>query len=170
VTPDVINFAKQVTNGAVPMGGVVVRKDIYETFMNVGGPEYLVELPHGYTYSGHPVACAAGLAALDLLERDDLIGRVKTLAPYFEDLLHSLRNLPNVTDIRNYGLAGAVTLAPYPGEPARRPFEVSMKCWEKGLYLRYGADTIQFGPPFVSEKADLDRAFSIVRDALEQSR
>ena len=166
VTPDLLNFAKQVTNGAVPMGGVVVRKDIYDAFMRAGGPEYAVELPHGYTYSGHPVACAAGIAALELLERDDLIGRVKALSPYFEDALHSLRNLPNVTDIRNFGLAGAVTLAPYPGEPARRPFEVSMKCWEKGLYLRYGADTIQFGPPFVSEKSDLDRAFSIVHDSL----
>ena len=170
VTPDILNFAKQVTNGAVPMGGVVVRKEIYDTFMDADAPEYAVELPHGYTYSGHPVACAAGLAALDLLERDDLIGRVKALSPYFEDLMHSLTNLPNVTDIRNFGLAGAVTLSAYPGEPARRPFEVSMKCWEKGLYLRYGADTIQFGPPFVSEKADLDRAFSIVHDALVQSR
>jgi len=167
VTPDILNFAKQVTNGAVPLGGVVVRKQIYDAFMDAGGPEYLVELPHGYTYSGHPVACAAALAALDLLEREDLIGRVRDLAPYFEDGLFALQGLPHVTDIRNFGLAGAVTLAPWPGEPARRPFEVSMKCWEKRLYLRYGGDTIQFGPPFVAEKADLDRMFATVADALK---
>ena len=106
VTPDIMNFAKQVTNGAVPIGAVVVKQEIYETFMATGGPEYMLEFPHGYTYSGHPVACAAGIAALDLLVQDKLIDRVRMLAPYFEDGIHGLKGRKHVIDIRNYGLAG----------------------------------------------------------------
>jgi len=127
----------------------------------------MLECPHGYTYSGHPIACAAGIAALDLLLQDKLIDRVKTLAPYFEDGIHSLKGRKHVVDVRNYGLAGALTLAPLPGEPARRPFEVAMRCWERGVYVRYGGDTLQFGPPFVIEKSDLDRMFNIVADSLD---
>ena len=168
VVPDIMNFAKQLTNGAVPMGAVVVKQDIYQTFMRTGGPEHLLEFPHGYTYSGHPIACAAGIAALDLLKRDKLIDRVRELAPYFEDGIHSLRGRKHVTDIRNCGLAGALTLAPLPGEPARRPFEVALKCWERGVYVRCGGDTLQFGPPFVIEKDELDRLFSVVGDALDE--
>jgi beta-alanine--pyruvate transaminase len=168
VTPDIMNFAKQLTNGAVPMGAVVVKQDIYQTFMQTGGSEYLLEFPHGYTYSGHPIACAAGLAALDLLLRDKLIERVRDLAPYFEDGIHSLHGSRHVTDIRNCGLAGALTLASLPGEPARRPFEVALKCWERGVYVRCGGDTLQFGPPFVIEKAELDTLFNVVGDALEE--
>ena len=167
VTPDIMNFAKQLTNGAVPMGAVVVKQEIYQTFMATGGPEYMLEFPHGYTYSGHPVACAAGIAALDLLLQDKLIDRVRMLAPHFENGIHALKGRKHVVDIRNYGLAGALTLAPLPGEPARRPFEVAMRCWERGLYVRYGADTLQFGPPFVIEKSDLDRMFNIVADSLD---
>jgi len=167
VTPDIMNFAKQLTNGAVPMGAVVVKEEIYRTFMSTGGPDYMLEFPHGYTYSGHPIACAAGIAALDLLLQDKLIDRVKTLAPYFENGIHSLKGRKHVVDIRNYGLAGALTLAPLPGEPARRPFEVAMRCWERGVYVRYGGDTLQFGPPFVIEKSDLDRMFNIVADSLD---
>ena len=168
VVPDIMNFAKQLTNGAVPMGAVVVKHDIYQTFMATGGPEYMLEFPHGYTYSGHPVACAAGIAALDLLLRDKLIERVRTLAPYFEAGIHALKGRKHVLDIRNYGLAGALTLAPLPGEPARRPYEVAMRCWERGVYVRYGGDTLQFAPPFVIEKSDLDRLFNVVADALDE--
>ncbi len=167
VTPDIMNFAKQLTNGAVPMGAVVVMQEIYQTFMATGGPDYMLEFPHGYTYSGHPIACAAAIAALDLLLADKLIDRVRTLAPYFEDGIHALKGRKHVVDIRNYGFAGALTLAPLPGEPARRPYEVAMSCWERGVYVRYGGDTLQFGPPFVIEKSDLDRMFNVVADALD---
>ena len=166
VTPDIANFAKQLTNGAVPLGAVVVKDDIYQTFMAQGGPEYLVEFPHGYTYSGHPLACAAGLAALGLFERERLDQQVAEKAGFFEDCIHTLANHPHVTDVRNIGFAGALTLEPYPGEPARRPFEVAMRCWDRGLYVRYGADTLQFGPAFVMEREDIARMFSIVGDAL----
>src|SRR5690606_35760539 len=138
VTPDIATFAKQLTNGAVPLGAVVVRRAIYEAFMDQGGPEYQVEFPHGYTYSGHPLACAAGLAALELFERERFDRQAAQKAAYFEDCIHELANHPHVTDVRNFGLAGALSLAPYPGEPARRPFEIAMACWERGLYLRYG--------------------------------
>ena len=167
VTPDIANFAKQLTNGTVPMGAVVVKEAIYQTFMEQGGPEYMVEFPHGYTYSGHPVACAAGIAALDLFEREQLDRQVAEKAGFFEDCIHGLANHPHVTDVRNLGFAGALTLAAYPGEPARRPFEVAMYCWQRGLYVRYGGDTLQFGPAFVMEKADIAEMFNIVGDALK---
>jgi beta-alanine--pyruvate transaminase len=166
VTPDIANFAKQMTNGTVPMGAVVVREDIYQTFMSQGGPEYMVEFPHGYTYSGHPLACAAGLAALDLFERERFDVQVAEKAGYFEDCIHGLANHPHVLDVRNLGFAGALTLAAYPGEPARRPYEVAMYCWQRGLYLRYGGDTVQFGPAFVMDRADMAEMFNIVSDAL----
>ncbi|PZQ71711.1 MAG: aspartate aminotransferase family protein, partial [Variovorax paradoxus] len=114
VTPDILNFAKQVTNGVQPLGGVVASKEIYDTFMAAGGPDYMVEFPHGYTYSAHPVACAAGLAALDLLEKEDGPGRVKALAPHFEAAVHSLKGSKHVLDIRNYGLAAGITIDPVP--------------------------------------------------------
>ncbi|TSE33910.1 Beta-alanine--pyruvate aminotransferase [Tepidimonas charontis] len=157
VVPDVLNFAKQVTNGVQPLGGVVVRQDIYDTFMAAGGPEYALELPHGYTYSAHPVACAAGLAALHLLQHDEALARVRALAPVFEAKVHALRGAsPHVTDIRNYGLAAGLTLAPVPGEPLKRPFEVAMRMWAKGFYVRYGGDTVQLAPPFISTEAQID--------------
>lgn len=170
VVPDIMNVAKQLTNGAVPMGGVIVKGEIYHTFMEQGGPDYMLELPHGYTYSGHPVACAAALAALDVLENERLIERVREMAPIFENALHSLKDGPkgsrHITDIRNYGLAGALQIAPYPGEPARRPFEIAMKCWEKGFYVRYGGDTIQLGLPFIVEREEIDRLINALGDAL----
>ena len=168
VTPDIINLAKQLTNGAVPMGAVVVRDDIYETFMAAGGPDYMVEFPHGYTYSGHPVACAAGLAALDIFEDEKLDQQVADKASHFEAGIHALKGSKYITDIRNYGFAGALSIEAYPGEPARRPYEIAMKCWDKGLYVRYGGDTLQFGPPFVMEKSQLDDVFSIVADAIKE--
>ncbi|TFH87885.1 aspartate aminotransferase family protein [Billgrantia azerbaijanica] len=172
VVPDIMNVAKQLTNGAVPMGGVIVQSEIYHTFMEQGGPDYLLELPHGYTYSGHPVACAAALAALDVLEQDRLIDRVREMAPVFETALHSLKGglkgSRYVSDIRNYGLAGALQIDPYPGEPARRPFEIAMKCWEKGVYVRYGGDTIQLGLPFIVEREEIDRLVNVLGDAIQE--
>lgn len=169
VTPDILNFAKQVTNGVQPLGGVVASKEIYDTFMAAGGPDYMVEFPHGYTYSAHPVACAAGLAALDLLEKEDGPGRVKALAPHFEAAVHSLKGSKHVLDIRNYGLAAGITIDPVPGEPAKRPYEIAMACWKKGFYVRYGGDTIQLAPPFITEKAEIDRLVNAVGDALAET-
>src|SRR5262249_22417351 len=127
VVPDMMNLAKQVTNGVQPLGAVVVKSEIYDTFMGAGGPEYMLELAHGYTYSAHPVACAAGIAALDLLVSERAVERVAELAPTFEELVHGLRGRRHVLDIRNFGLAAGLTLEAVPGEPARRPFEVAMK-------------------------------------------
>ncbi|MEP4146301.1 MAG: aspartate aminotransferase family protein [Halioglobus sp.] len=167
VKPDIMNIAKQLTNGAIPMGAVIASNEIYQTFMAQGGPEYMLEFPHGYTYSAHPVACAAGLAALDILEREKLPQRVAELAPYFEEALHQLKGGAHITDIRNYGFAGALTLGSYPGEPARRPYEVAMRMWEKGFYVRYGADTIQLGLPFIIEKHEIDSLVSALGECLE---
>ncbi|MDH2293602.1 aspartate aminotransferase family protein [Cobetia sp. 1AS1] len=165
VTPDILNVAKQITNGAVPMGAVVVKGDIYQTFMDNGGPDYMMEIPHGYTYSGHPVACAAALAALDVLENDQLISRVRELSPVFEKKLHELKGTRYISDIRNYGLAGALQVEAYPGEPARRPYEIAMHCWKAGFYVRYGGDTIQLGLPFITEHDELDRLINALGDA-----
>lgn len=167
VTPDIMNIAKQVTNGALPMGAVVAQGEIYDTFMNQGLPDYMLEFAHGYTYSAHPVACAAGLAALEVLKRDNLVQRVKDLAPYFESAVHSLKGVKHVTDIRNYGLAAGITLEALPGEPAKRPYEVAMKCLEKGFYVRYGGDTIQMAPPFIVEKAEIDAMINALGEALQ---
>ena len=167
VTPDILNFAKQVTNGVQPLGGCVVSKEIYDTYMSAGGPDYMIEFGHGYTYSAHPVACAAGLAALDLLEKEDGPGRVKALAPYFEDAVHSLKGTKHIADIRNYGLAAGFSIEALPGEPAKRPYEIAMKMWDMGFYVRYGADTIQLAPPFISERAEIDRLISALGDAIK---
>lgn len=166
VVPDIMNLAKQLTNGAIPMGAVVARTDIYQTFMEHGGPEYMLEFPHGYTYSAHPVACAAGLAALDILEREQLPERVAELAPYFEAGLHELKGLPHVSDIRNFGFAGALQLEAYPGEPARRPFEIALSMWEKGFYVRCGGDSIQLGLPFVIGKGQIDSLLQALGETL----
>lgn len=169
VVPDMINIAKQVTNGAQPLGAVVARQDIYDTFMAAGGPDYLLEFAHGYTYSGHPVACAAGLAALDLLQREDALSRVRELAPHFEAAVHGLRGARHVADIRNFGLAAGFTLAAHPGEPARRPFEVAMAMLRKGFYVRYGGDTIQLAPPFISTRAEIDRLVDALGETLNET-
>lgn len=166
VIPDLMVVAKQITNGAMPMSAVLVKSDIYGAFMAAGGPEYLLELPHGYTYSAHPVACAAALATLELLERDGAVQRVKDLAPYFENVLHGLKGLRYITDIRNYGLAAGLTIEALPGEPARRPYEIAMHCWRQGFYVRYGGDTIQLGPPFISERSEIDRLVGAVGNAI----
>jgi beta-alanine--pyruvate transaminase len=166
VTPDLLNFAKQVTNGVQPLGGVVAHKDIYDVFMAAGGPAYMVELAHGYTYSAHPIACAAGLAAMEVLAKERAIERVRELAPYFEQQVHTLRGQRHVVDIRNFGLAAGLTLEAVPGEPAKRPFEVAMKCLEMGFYVRYGGDTIQLAPPFIIDQPEIDRLVSVLAAAL----
>jgi beta-alanine--pyruvate transaminase len=166
VTPDILNCAKQITNGAQPLGAVVVKKEMYDTFMAAGGPEYALELAHGYTYSAHPVACAAGIAALDVLVKENMVERVANLAPYFEQAVHSLKGGKNITDIRNIGLAAGFTFAAVPGEPLKRPYEIAMKCLEKGFYVRYGGDTIQLAPPFIIEKSEIDSLINALGEAI----
>jgi len=168
VTPDLMTLAKQITNGAIPLGAVVAKPEIYQAFMDKGGPNYMVEFPHGYTYSAHPVACAAGIAALGLLVNDNLVERVQELAPVFENAVHSLKGSPHVTDIRNYGLAAGISLEHYPGEPLRRPFEIGLKCLEKGFYVRWGADTLQLAPPFISTREQIDALVNAVGEALAE--
>ena len=169
VTPDILNLAKQITNGAVPMGAVVATEEIYETFMANGGPEYALEFAHGYTYSGHPVACAAGLAALEVLTREALPARVASEAPFWEALLHdNLADKPHVADVRNYGFAGALTLEGYPNEPLRRPFEVAMRMWEKGFLVRYGGDTIQLAPHFIMQREQMSSLVGALSEALTE--
>jgi beta-alanine--pyruvate transaminase len=166
VTPDIMNVAKQITNGAQPLGAVVAKKDIYDTFMAQGGPDYMLEFPHGYTYSAHPVACAAGIAALDALVKDNMIDRVNALTPHFENAVHSLQGAKHVADIRNLGLAAGITLSAAPGEPAKRPYEVAMKCLEKGFYVRYAGDCIALAPPFITTPAEIDSMVNALGDAL----
>ena len=168
VVPDIMTTAKQLTNGVVPMGAVIVKQEIYDTFMEEGGPEYMLELPHGYTYSAHPVACAAALASLDILEKDELPSRVKSMSPQFEEMLHSLKGSKHVADIRNYGFAGGITIAAKDGQPALRPYEIAMKMWEKGFYVRYGGDTIQLGLPFTTELAEISSVINALGDSLNE--
>lgn len=156
VTPDIMNCAKQITNGAQPLGAVLASKEIYDTFMAQGGPDYMLEFAHGYTYSAHPVPCAVGLATLDILVRENMVDRVKALSPIFENAVHSLKGVKHVTDIRNYGLAAGLTIAALPGEPAKRPYEIAMAMLKKGFYVRYGGDTIQLAPPFISTPEQID--------------
>lgn len=167
VTPDIMNVAKQITNGAIPMGAVIASSEIFDTFMHAGGPKHAVEFPHGYTYSAHPVACAAGLAALEMMERDNFPAQVNAIAPAFEQKLHTLKGRQHIVDIRNYGLAGAIQLAPRDGDPTIRPRDAHMALWEAGFYVRYGGDTLQFGPPFGTTEAELERLFDAVATTLD---
>lgn len=168
VTPDIMTLAKQITNGIQPLGAVVVGSNIYEAYMEKGGPDYMVEFPHGYTYSAHPVACAAGIAALDLLVNENLVQLVKEMSATFEDAVHSLKSAPFITDIRNYGFAAGVSLEHYPGEPLRRPFEIGLKCFEKGFYIRWGADTLQMAPPFSASREQIDAFVNAVGESLNE--
>lgn len=169
VTPDIMNIAKQITNGAQPMGAVLASKNIYDTFMANGGPDYMLEFAHGYTYSAHPVTCAAALATLDLLVKEDMVGQVKALAPHFENAVHSLKGAKHITDIRNYGLAAGLTIAALPGEPARRPYDIAMAMLEKGFYVRYGGDTIQLAPPFITTPAQIDSLVNALGESINQT-
>jgi beta-alanine--pyruvate transaminase len=164
VLPDLFTTAKGMTNGAVPMGAVFVRDSIYEAFMQ--GPEG-IELFHGYTYSGHPLACAAGIGTLDTYEEEGLLERASSLEKYWEDAIHSCRDAPNVIDIRNIGLMGAIEFAPKPGAPGSRGYNALVKCFEAGVLTRYTADTLAFSPPLIVEKAQIDKIFETVRKVLQ---
>jgi beta-alanine--pyruvate transaminase len=164
VTPDMIVFAKGVNNGAVPLGGVIVRRDIHDAFMT--GPEHLVEFFHGYTYSGHPMAVAAAHATLDVLGEEGMFARVRSLEPVLETAMHSLRSEPGVLDIRNIGLAAAVDLDPIPGSPGVRALKVFERALREGQYLRFTGDTIAVGPPFISTEQELVAMVEALRTAI----
>lgn len=168
VTPDIITFAKGVNSGMVPLGGAIVRKDIHDAFMQ--GPEHLVELFHGYTYSGHPLACAAGLAALEVYRDEGLMTRARTLEPVLEAAVHSLRDEPHVIDIRNLGLAAAIELAPRPGEPSKRAMEVFHWCFDHGAMVRYTGDIIAIGPALIARESDIEEIVELIRGALRVVR
>ena len=148
-----ITLAKGLTNGCIPMGAVLVSKAIYEAFMQ--GPEG-IELFHGYTYSAHPAACAAGLATLGIYEREGLLTRAKTLAKQWEEAAHALRGLPHVIDVRNYGLILGLELEPLAGKPGARAFDVYLKCFERGVLIRQTADIIALSPPLIVEPSQID--------------
>ena len=168
VKPDMINIAKQLTNGTVPMGAVITSDEIHEAFISDESlPHYGIELPHGYTYSAHPLACAAGLAALKLLKEEDSFTAVKAISPYFEQQLHSLKELDKIVDIRNYGVAGGITLEHAPGEPFKRPYEVAMSMWKKGYYVRFGGDTVQMGLPFHVTPEEIDSLINALGDTIK---
>ena len=163
VRPDMITLAKGLTNGCIPMGGVLLSKAIYEAFMQ--GPDG-IELFHGYTYSAHPAACAAGLATLGLYEREGLLTRAASLGKYWEDAAHALRGLPHVIDVRNYGLILGLELEPIPGKVGTRGYEVFTRCFERGVLVRQTGDVIALSPPLIVEKAQIDQIFGTLSEVL----
>jgi beta-alanine--pyruvate transaminase len=168
VVPDMITFAKGVNNGVVPLGGVIVRKEIYEAFMT--GPEHTVEFFHGYTYSGHPMAVAAAHATLDILEEEGVFARVRALEPVLEDAMHSLKGEPGVLDIRNCGLAAAIDLEPVADQPGLRAFRVFEHALALGQLPRFTGDTIAVGPPFISTEAEIAKMADDLRKAIRATR
>jgi beta-alanine--pyruvate transaminase len=164
VEPDMITFAKGVTSGTVPMGGVIVSSDIYQAFMS--GPPGAIELFHGYTYSAHPLACAAGVATLQLYKDEDLFNRAASMAPKLEQALHTLKGVRHVTDIRNHGLVGAVELASRPGAVGARAFEAFLQAFEKGVLVRQTGDIIAIAPPLIIDEAQIAQIASTLRDVI----
>jgi len=166
VVPDMLTVAKGITNATVPMGAVCARRAIYDAI--VGAAASGIELFHGYTYSGHPLAAAAGLATLELYRREDLFARAASLEAYWADAVHALRGLPHVIDLRNIGLVGAIELEPRPGAPGARAYETFLKCFEAGLMIRSTGDTLALSPPLIVERAQIDRMFETVSAVLKQ--
>ncbi len=165
VKPDILTMAKAITNAAVPMGAVACSREIYDIILaNADTP---IELFHGYTTSGHPLACAAGLATLDVYRDERLFERAAELAPYWENAMHGLRDAPHVIDIRNLGLIGGIELEPRPGAPTARALEVFRKCFDAGVLVRVTGDIIAFSPPLIIEKAQIDQIADTVRAALK---
>jgi beta-alanine--pyruvate transaminase len=167
VTPDIITCAKGLTNGAVPMGAVIVKQGIHDAFMS--GPDQAIELFHGYTYSGHPLACAAGLATLQTYEEEGLLTRAAAMQDYFAQALHSLRGEPNVIDVRNIGLVGGVEMAPIAGQPTKRAFGVFLDCYERGLLVRTTGDIVALSPPLIVQPAHIDEMVDTLRGAIRRA-
>jgi beta-alanine--pyruvate transaminase len=168
VVPDMITFAKGVTNGTIPLSGVIVRREIYETIVN-SAPPGIIDLFHGYTYSGHPVATAAAEATLALYHEEQLFKRARGLAPHFENAVHGLKDAPNVIDVRNFGMMAAVELAPRSGQPGARGFEAFLKCFEKGVLVRVTGDIIAMSPPLIISNEQIDELAGTLRNALRET-
>ena len=166
VVPDLITTAKGITNGAIPMGAVFAKRSVYDALMTA--PENQIELFHGYTYSGHPVACAAGIATLEIYEEEGLLTRAAGLAEEWQNALHSLNGLPNVVDIRNLGLVGAIELSPRDAAPGTRAYDVFVDCFNKGLLVRVTGDIIALSPPLIIEKEQIGTIVSMIGDALKR--
>jgi len=168
VTPDIITTAKGLTNGSVPMGAVFVADRIHAAFMQ--GPEGLIDLFHGYTYSGHPLACAAALAALDTYAEENLFNKAIEVGDYWQEKIHALADLPHVIDIRNFGLVGAVELATRDGKPGARAFDVFNKCFhEKDLLVRTTGDVIALSPPLILDRSHIDQIFGRLAEAIRET-
>ncbi|MGZ8288455.1 MAG: aminotransferase class III-fold pyridoxal phosphate-dependent enzyme, partial [Telluria sp.] len=165
VVPDIVLTAKGITNGVIPMGAVFVKKAIYDAFMN--GPDHMIELFHGYTYSGSPVAAAAGIGTLDTYEEEGLLTRAAELAGHWADGIHALKGLPHVIDVRNCGLVGAIELEPIAGSPTKRAFAAFLAAFEKNLMIRTTGDIIALSPPLVIEKKHIDELFGKLADVLK---
>ena len=168
VMPDLITFAKGITSGMVPLGGVLATADIYDAFMQ--GPEHVVEFFHGYTYSGHPLATAAGIATIGVYESEDMFARARAMEPVLEDAVHSLRDEPNVIDIRNCGLAAAIELSPRAGAPSTRAMDVFHWCYDHGVMVRYGGDVIAIGPPLTISKGQIATIVDTIRQAIRAAK
>jgi beta-alanine--pyruvate transaminase len=167
VTPDLMTTAKGLTNGAIPMGAVFSQRKIYDAFMQ--GPDNSIELFHGYTYSAHPVACAAALAALDIYQKEGLLTRAATLSAQWENAVHSLRGLPHVIDVRNYGLIGGVEMEARQGKPGARGYEVFLKCFEQGVMVRQTGDTIAMAPPLIIEPKQIEHIVEILGSVIRET-
>jgi beta-alanine--pyruvate transaminase len=161
-----ITSAKGLTNGVIPMGAVLTTAEIHDAFM--AGPEHLIELFHGYTYSGNPIAAAAGLATLEVYAEEGLFERAAALAPHWERAIHSLRDCPHVVDIRNEGLIGAVELAPIPGQPTRRAFQAFLDAYDAGILIRTTGDIIALSPPLIISETQVDELIGTLREVLER--
>ncbi|WP_343079522.1 aspartate aminotransferase family protein [Ostreiculturibacter nitratireducens] len=165
VQPDMITCAKGLTSGVIPMGAVLTSAAVHDAFMQ--GPEHMIELFHGYTYSGSPIACAAGIATIETYREEGLFERCAEIAPYWEEALHSLKGARHVIDIRNVGLIGAIELEPIAGEPTKRAFSAFIKAFEKGILIRTTGDIIALSPPLIIDKAQVDQLIGTLRDVLE---
>jgi beta-alanine--pyruvate transaminase len=168
VTPDLITMAKGITNGTVPMGAVLAQSWIYRTVVEAAPPD-AIEFFHGYTYSAHPLACAAALAALDLYAEEDLFARAASLETHWQERLHALKGVPNIVDLRNFGLIGAIELAPRPQAPGTRGYDAFVACYEQGLLVRVTGDTIALSPPLIIETAQIDSLFDILERVLRKT-
>lgn len=166
VTPDIITSAKGLTNGSVPMGAVFVSETIYDTIVN-HGKQNAIEFFHGYTYSGHPLACFAALATLEVYEEQGLFNKAHTLGPLFEERIHDLKDHPHVIDVRNFGLMGAIELKSKDDAPGARAFEVFNRCFDAGLLVRATGDTLAFSPPLIAEPSHIETIFDVVGQILK---
>ena len=165
VVPDMITCAKGLTNGVIPMGAVLATAEIYDAFMQ--GPEHIIELFHGYTYSGNPISCAAAIATLDTYAEEGLLTRATSLETYWQEAIHGLRDHPNVIDIRNMGLIGAVELAPIEGQPGKRAFDIFVRAFEAGILIRVTGDIIAMSPPLIISEAQIDHLIGTLGEVLK---